>query len=183
MRRVPSPRATGAEDGSGADDQEPAFPRPAWHGSDHRISVLSKSSANDGPGPVVLTVAPGRSLGFVGPNGGGQIHHQRVIHGPGRGRSGSALIGCRPYRSLLDPLHISGRLLDAVRCSLARRARTILLWLAHIPRSWAPRRGMVVKQAGLGSAARRKAVLFLILAGHAAAASGARRRCSAIARC
>src|SRR5690349_6611044 len=104
-----------------------------------------------------FTVAPGQVTGFVGPNGAGKSTTRRVILGLDAADAGSALIGGRPYRSLRDPLHHVGALLDAGALQPGRRARNHLLWLAHSQGLGARRVDEVIEQAGLGSAAKRKA--------------------------
>src|SRR5580700_2934595 len=108
-----------------------------------------------GPTPALdgmsFTVRPGQVTGFVGPNGAGKSTTMRVILGLDAADSGSALIGGRPYRSLRDPLHHAGALQPG------RRARNHLLWLAHSQGLGARRVDEVIEQAGLGSAAKRKA--------------------------
>ena len=81
----------------------------------------------------------------------------RVILGLDAADGGSALIGGRPYRSLRDPLRHVGALLDAGALQPGRRARNHLLWLARSQGLGARRVDEVIEQAGLGSAARRKA--------------------------
>jgi ABC-2 type transport system ATP-binding protein len=104
-----------------------------------------------------FTVAPGQVTGFVGPNGAGKSTTMRVILGLDAADAGRALIGGRPYRSLRDPLHNVGALLDAGALQPGRRARNHLLWLAHSQGLGARRVDEVIEQVGLGSAARRKA--------------------------
>src|SRR2546430_9885502 len=74
-----------------------------------------------------FTVRPGQVTGFVGPNGAGKSTTMRVILGLDAADAGSALIGGRPYRSLRDPLHHVGALLDAGALQPGRRARGHLL--------------------------------------------------------
>src|SRR5690348_10613290 len=104
-----------------------------------------------------FTVAPGQVTGFVGPNGAGKSTTMRVILGLDAADSGSAVIGGRPYQSLRDPLQHVGALLDAGALQPGRRARGHLLWLAHSQGLGSRRVDEVIEQAGLGSAARRKA--------------------------
>ena len=104
-----------------------------------------------------FTVAPGQVTGFVGPNGAGKSTTMRVILGLDAADSGSALIGGRPYRSLRDPLHHVGALLDAGALQPGRRARNHLLWLAHSQGLRARRVDEVIEQAGLENVARRRA--------------------------
>jgi ABC-2 type transport system ATP-binding protein len=104
-----------------------------------------------------FTVAPGQVTGFVGPNGAGKSTTMRVILGLDAPDAGSALIGGRPYQSLRHPLRYAGSLLDAGALQPSRTGRNHLLWLAHSQGLAASRVDQVIGQAGLDSAARRKA--------------------------
>ena len=104
-----------------------------------------------------FTVPPGQVTGFVGPNGAGKSTTMRVILGLDAPDAGTALIGGRPYRSLRHPLCQLGSLLDASALQPSRSARNHLLWLAHSQGLAAKRVDAVIGQAGLDSAARRKA--------------------------
>jgi ABC-2 type transport system ATP-binding protein len=102
-------------------------------------------------------VTPGQVTGFVGPNGAGKTTTMRVILGLNAADEGHALIGGQPYRSLRHPLSHVGALLDAAALQPSRSARNHLLWLAHSQGLGARRVDEVLEQAGLQSAARRKA--------------------------
>jgi ABC-2 type transport system ATP-binding protein len=104
-----------------------------------------------------FTVLPGQVTGFVGPNGAGKSTTMRVILGLDAADNGTALIGGQPYRSLRHPLSHVGSLLDAAALQPSRTARNHLLWLAHSQGLGARRVDAVIGQAGLGTAARRKA--------------------------
>jgi ABC-2 type transport system ATP-binding protein len=104
-----------------------------------------------------FTVRPGQVTGFVGPNGAGKSTTMRVILGLDAADQGTALIGGQPYRSLRHPLSHVGSLLDAAALQPSRTARNHLLWLAHSQGLGAGRVDAVIGQAGLGTAARRKA--------------------------
>src|SRR5580692_192974 len=104
-----------------------------------------------------FTVAPGQVTGFVGPNGAGKSTTMRVILALDSPDDGSALIGGQPYRALRHPLSHVGSLLDAAALQPSRTARNHLLWLAHSQGLGARRVDAVITQAGLGTAARRKA--------------------------
>jgi ABC-2 type transport system ATP-binding protein len=104
-----------------------------------------------------FTVQPGQVTGFVGPNGAGKSTTMRVILGLDAADEGHALIGGQPYRSLRHPLQHVGALLDASALQPSRTARNHLLWLAHSQGLRARRVDEVIEQAGLGSAARRRA--------------------------
>jgi len=114
-------------------------------------------------GPVValdgmtFTVAPGQVTGFVGPNGAGKSTTMRVIVGLDAPDEGRALIGGQRYQSLRHPLSHVGSLLDAGALQPARSARNHLLWLAHSQGLTARRVDLVIEQAGLQTAARRRA--------------------------
>jgi ABC-2 type transport system ATP-binding protein len=104
-----------------------------------------------------FTVRPGQVTGFVGPNGAGKSTTMRVILGLDAAEEGTALIGGQPYRSLRHPLSHVGSLLDAAALQPSRTARNHLLWLAHSQGLGTRRVDAVITQAGLGTAARRKA--------------------------
>jgi len=104
-----------------------------------------------------FTVLPGQVTGFVGPNGAGKSTTMRVILGLDAADEGTALIGGQPYRSLRHPLSHVGSLLDAAALQPSRTARNHLLWLAHSQGLGARRVDAVIGQAGLDTAARRKA--------------------------
>jgi ABC-2 type transport system ATP-binding protein len=114
-------------------------------------------------GPVLalddmsFTVSPGQVTGFVGPNGAGKSTTMRVVLGLDAADEGRALVGGQPYTSLRQPLRHVGSLLDAAALQPSRSARNHLLWLAHSQGLGASRVEEVIEQAGLGSAARRKA--------------------------
>jgi ABC-2 type transport system ATP-binding protein len=104
-----------------------------------------------------FTVQPGQVTGFVGPNGAGKTTTMRVILGLDGPDAGHALIGGQPYGRLRRPLSHIGALLDAAALQPGRTARNHLLWLAHSQGLGARRADEVLEQAGLASAARRKA--------------------------
>jgi ABC-2 type transport system ATP-binding protein len=102
-------------------------------------------------------VAPGQVTGFVGPNGAGKSTTMRVILGLDAPDQGSALISGRPYPKLRRPFSHIGAMLDAAALQPGRTARNHLLWLAHSQGLSGRRVDEVIEQAGLTSAARRKA--------------------------
>jgi ABC-2 type transport system ATP-binding protein len=106
---------------------------------------------------MTFTVAPGQVTGFVGPNGAGKSTTMRVILGLDAADAGTATVGGQPYASLRHPLNQVGSLLDAGALQPSRSARNHLLWLAHSQGLGARRADEVIEQAGLGSAARRRA--------------------------
>jgi ABC-2 type transport system ATP-binding protein len=106
---------------------------------------------------MTFTVAPGQVTGFVGPNGAGKSTTMRIILGLDAADAGMATVGGRPYAGLRHPLSQVGSLLDAGALQPSRSARNHLLWLAHSQGLGARRADEVIEQAGLRSAARRKA--------------------------
>ncbi len=106
---------------------------------------------------MTFTVSPGQVTGFVGPNGAGKSTTMRVILGLDAADTGTALISGRSYASLRRPLSQVGSLLDAAALQPSRSARNHLLWLAHSQGLGAKRVDEVIEQAGLASAARRRA--------------------------
>jgi ABC-2 type transport system ATP-binding protein len=106
---------------------------------------------------MTFTVEPGQVTGFVGPNGAGKSTTMRVILGLDSPDAGTALVGGQPYQDLRCPLNHVGALLDAGALQPSRSARNHLLWLAHSQGLGSRRVDEVIGQAGLESAARRKA--------------------------
>ncbi len=104
-----------------------------------------------------FAVQPGQVTGFVGPNGAGKSTTMRVVLGLDAADDGTALIGGQPYQSLRHPLSHVGALLDAGALQPGRTARNHLLWLAHSQGLGRARVDEVIAQAGLESAAKRKA--------------------------
>ena len=104
-----------------------------------------------------FTVRPGQVTGFVGPNGAGKSTTMRVILGLDTAEDGTALVGGRPYASLRQPLRLLGSLLDAAALQPSRTGRNHLLWLARSQGLPAGRVDTVLEQAGMLTAARRKA--------------------------
>jgi ABC-2 type transport system ATP-binding protein len=104
-----------------------------------------------------FAVRPGLVTGFIGPNGAGKSTTMRVILGLDAADGGAALIGGKPYASLRFPLRRVGSLLDASALQPSRTGRNHLLWLAHSQALTASRVDEVIDQAGLRSAAGRRA--------------------------
>jgi len=128
-----------------------------------RAATIEVSGLRKRFGPTValdgmsFTVAPGQVTGFIGPNGAGKSTTMRVILGLDAPDAGTALVGGRPYRSLRDPMRQLGSLLDASALQPSRTGRNHLLWLAHSQGLTASRVDEVIEQAGLATAARRRA--------------------------
>jgi ABC-2 type transport system ATP-binding protein len=130
---------------------------------DTREATIEVAGLRKRFGPVLaldgmtFTVAPGQVTGFVGPNGAGKSTTMRVILGLDAPDEGHALVGGQRYQSLRHPLSHVGSLLDASALQPARSARNHLLWLAHSQGLAGRRVDLVIEQAGLQKAARRKA--------------------------
>ena len=75
-------------------------------------------------------VRPGVVTGFLGPNGSGKSTTMRCMLDLDRSESGTTLFDGRPYRTLRDPLHEVGALLDAGYVHPGRSARNHLRWMA-----------------------------------------------------
>jgi ABC-2 type transport system ATP-binding protein len=106
---------------------------------------------------MTFTVQPGQVTGFVGPNGAGKSTTMRVILGLDAPDAGTALVAGKPYASIRRPMNLIGSLLDAAALQPSRSARNHLLWLAHSQGLTAKRVDEVIEQAGLDTAARRRA--------------------------
>jgi ABC-2 type transport system ATP-binding protein len=104
-----------------------------------------------------FTVRPGQVTGFVGPNGAGKSTTMRVVLGLDAADEGTALVGGQRYQQLRHPLSQVGSLLDAAALQPSRSGRNHLLWLAHSQGLSRRRVDELIEQAGLESAARRKA--------------------------
>ncbi|MFI6815788.1 ATP-binding cassette domain-containing protein [Nonomuraea sp. NPDC050328] len=104
-----------------------------------------------------LDLATGKVTGFLGPNGAGKSTTMRLILGLDRPSAGHALVGGRPYRSLVNPLRTVGALLDARAVHPGRSGHAHLVALARA--NGIPRRRVdeVLEEVGMGAAARRRA--------------------------
>jgi ABC-2 type transport system ATP-binding protein len=106
---------------------------------------------------LTFTVVPGRVTGFLGPNGAGKSTTMRLLLGLDKPDSGRATIGGRPYQDLGLPLRAVGALLEAQAVHSGRSARNHLLCLAQT-QGLPPRRvDEVIRLAGLGTVARKRA--------------------------
>jgi ABC-2 type transport system ATP-binding protein len=105
-------------------------------------------------------VKPGVVTGFLGPNGAGKSTTMRCMLGLDRPESGTATFGGKPYRSLANPLHEVGSLLDASYVHPARTARNHLRWLAASNGISPKRADVVLEQVGLSSASGKSLRTF-----------------------
>jgi len=78
-----------------------------------------------------FAIRPGRVTGFLGPNGAGKSTTMRLILGLDHPNTGTAMIGGKRYRDLVEPLRVVGALLEAKTAHPGRSARNHLLVLAQ----------------------------------------------------
>ncbi|GIG92299.1 ABC transporter ATP-binding protein [Plantactinospora endophytica] len=104
-----------------------------------------------------FTVQPGRVTGFLGPNGAGKSTTMQLMLGLTRPDEGSATVGGRPYRELVQPLRTVGALLEARSVHPGRSAYHHLLWLAQSQRLPRRRVDEVLDLVGLGDVAHQRA--------------------------
>ena len=102
-----------------------------------------------------FTVPAGTVTGFLGPNGAGKSTTMRMILGLDAPTAGAVTVSGRPYSGYRRPLREVGALLDAKAVAGGRSARNHLRWLAASNDIPASRVEEVLRQVGLGSAARR----------------------------
>jgi ABC-2 type transport system ATP-binding protein len=110
--------------------------RPAAAAGDRmatiEVSGLSKRyGAKTAVDDLSFTVQPGTITGFLGPNGAGKSTTMRLILGLDRPSAGTATIGGKPYRDLVEPLRVVGALLEARAVHSGRSAYNHLLVLAQ----------------------------------------------------
>jgi ABC-2 type transport system ATP-binding protein len=105
---------------------------------------------------VSFTVRPGHVTGFLGPNGAGKTTTLRLIVGLGTATSGRALVGGRPYVSLVRPLHEAGVLLDATAVDGGRTAWQHALSVARSNGIGRRRVAEVLRLTGVERAADRR---------------------------
>ena len=105
---------------------------------------------------VSFTVRPGHVTGFLGPNGAGKTTTLRLIVGLGTPTAGKALVGGRPYVSLVRPLREAGVLLDATAVHGARTAWQHALSIARSNGIGRQRVTDVLRLTGMEKAAHRR---------------------------
>jgi ABC-2 type transport system ATP-binding protein len=105
---------------------------------------------------VSFTVRPGHVTGFLGPNGAGKTTTMRLIVGLGTPTSGKALVGGRPYASLVRPLREAGVLLDATAVHGGRTAWQHALSVAQSNGIGRQRVTEVLRLTGMDKAAHRR---------------------------
>ena len=149
------------------DRPEPAGPLREWpvlvlHPVGRGPAVIEVDDLVRRFGPVTavdglsFAVRPGRVTGFLGPNGAGKTTTMRIILGLDAPTSGRALVGGRPYRGIIRPLHQVGALLDADAMHPGRSARAHVLSVAQSNGLGRRRVAEVLRLTGLESAADRR---------------------------
>jgi ABC-2 type transport system ATP-binding protein len=109
---------------------------------------------------LTFTVQPGKVTGFLGPNGAGKSTTMRLILGLDRPDGGTATIGGRAYRDLVDPLRVVGALLEARAVHSGRSAYNHLLVLAQTQNLPRKRVDEVIDMIGLREVAKKRAGNF-----------------------
>jgi ABC-2 type transport system ATP-binding protein len=109
---------------------------------------------------LTFEARPGSILGFLGPNGAGKTTTLRIILGLAHPTSGGATIDGRPYRSLTDPTHSVGAVLDTSGFHPGRRGRDHLKIIARAAGIPVSRVDEVLKLVELSSAARTRAKAY-----------------------
>jgi ABC-2 type transport system ATP-binding protein len=101
-------------------------------------------------------VRAGQVTGFLGPNGAGKTTTMRIILGLDDATSGRALVGGRPYRGMIRPLHQVGSLLDAGALHPGRSAYDHVLSVAQSNGIGRRRVTEMLRLTGLESVAGRR---------------------------
>jgi ABC-2 type transport system ATP-binding protein len=103
-----------------------------------------------------FSVRPGHVTGFLGPNGAGKTTTMKIILGLDAPTSGTALVGGRPYATLVRPLRQVGALLDATALHGGRTAWVHLLSLAQSNGIGRHRVTEVLRLTGMEAVAHRR---------------------------
>jgi len=135
----------------------PSSPRLSRGGGSIQVDHLTKRFGHVvAVDDLSFEVRPGHVTGFLGPNGAGKTTTMRVILGLATPTAGTALVGGRPYRNIVRPLHEFGSLLDANAAHPGRAARVHLLSIAQANGIGRPRVEEVLELSGLSSVADRR---------------------------
>jgi ABC-2 type transport system ATP-binding protein len=118
-------------------------------------------------------VEPGKVTGFLGPNGVGKSTTMRIMLGPDRPTSGTALVNGRPCATFTEPLREVGALLDPGSAHHGRTGRSHLRVAARTSGIPARRVDEVIERVGLDRAARRRIKGYSLARG---SVSASRRR-------
>ena len=121
------------------------------------INHVSKSyGSHQVVGDLTFTVMPGRVTGFLGPNGAGKSTTMKILLGLARPSAGSATIGDRLYRDLVDPARTVGVVLEPNAFHPGRSGRNHLRILADAGGFPLRRVDEVLETVGLADAATRR---------------------------
>lgn len=138
------------------------------------VQSLSKQYGNvRAVDDLTFTVKPGVVTGFLGPNGSGKSTTMRMILGLDNPTSGTATIDGREYRSIKNPLHEVGSLIDAKAVHPNRSAYNHLKWMAQANSIPVSRVKEVLELVGLDSVAKKKAGGFSLGMGQRLGLAGA----------
>jgi len=118
---------------------------------------FGKTLAVDG---LTFTVKPGQVTGFLGPNGAGKSTTMRMILGLDAPTAGAVTIDGRAFRSLRQPLHQVGAVLEVRAVHGGRSAYNHLLCLAQSNGIGRRRVDKVLDIVGLRDVARRRVGRF-----------------------
>jgi ABC-2 type transport system ATP-binding protein len=109
---------------------------------------------------LTFTVKPGQVTGFLGPNGAGKSTTMRMILGLDAPTAGAVTIAGRAYRSLRQPLHEVGAVLEVRAVHGGRSAYNHLLCLAQSNGIGRRRVDEVLDIVGLRDVAHRRVGQF-----------------------
>lgn len=105
-----------------------------------------------------FTCEPGTVTGFLGPNGAGKSTTLRMICGLTPPSSGEATIDGRPYRSIPNPAHLVGVMLDASAQHPGRTGRETLKLIADSIGVSDEQAAAMLERVGLDPSAAKKRV-------------------------
>jgi ABC-2 type transport system ATP-binding protein len=109
---------------------------------------------------VSFSLAPGRVVGVLGPNGSGKTTMLRMLLGLVTPSSGEILLGGRRFADLLEPARQVGAVLEARPFHPGRSARDHLLVLSIEAGLERPDVDTALERVGLTEAARRRVGTF-----------------------
>lgn len=125
--------------------------------AEHLTKRYAQTTAVD---DLTFEVRPGVVTGFLGPNGAGKSTTMRLILGLDSPTTGQVTVNGRRYRTMHQPLHEVGALLEARGLHPGRSARNHLLCLAQANGISPGRVDAVLDIVGLSSVADKRAGAF-----------------------
>ncbi|AXK45921.1 ABC transporter ATP-binding protein [Brachybacterium saurashtrense] len=105
---------------------------------------------------LTFACTPGTVTGFLGPNGAGKSTTLRILTGLARADEGEALVGGRPFRSLVRPARTIGVMLDARALHSGRTGLETLRLTARTLGMPAARADEVLAMVGLEGAGGKR---------------------------